>query len=104
MTFAQLLLYTEDMQAQQRVENGVKEIILGYYGHEPDDNVSELDKTVAEVVGEFDGGPIIQTSMDELPDDVRSIFLAEQHRMKTGELRNADEFRVIKEVGKEEDT
>lgn len=97
MTFAQMLFYTEQMQTQQRVENGIREIVLGYYGHEQED--LGPDQTLSEVVEEFAmlDGPMIETTIEELPDDLRSILLAENHRLKTGETRKASEFGIIKE-------
>lgn len=82
------------MQSQQRAESGVKEIVLGYYGHDDEEILPE--QTTSEVVGAFDGGPVKEMNIDDLPEDVRAIFLAEQHRLKTGECINSSEFRRSK--------
>lgn len=79
------------MQSQQRAENGVKEIVLGYYGHDTEELPAK--QTVTEVVGGFDAGPVKQMNLDDLPEEVRSIFLAEQHRLETGEFIPSNVFR-----------
>jgi hypothetical protein len=100
ITFAQLLLYTEEMQSQQRAENGVKEVIIGYYGEESEQPI-ELP-SLQSAVSEFQDsgiGPMFDVSVEDLPDHVREVFLAEMHRMKTGEVRKATEFKIKKEGG-----
>jgi hypothetical protein len=82
------------MQMQQRAEAGIKEVILGYVGHEDDENTTADLPTISEVVGGFDAGPVKVMTLEELPDDVRSVFLAEQHRLKTGETIKSKEFTV----------
>lgn len=88
MTFLKLLLATEEMQSQQRTENGVEEIVIGYFS-DPDDGVHayvpEFD------VNEFDG-MVTASSIDDLPDSVRSVVLAEHHRLTTGEIKMTSEF------------
>ena len=87
MTFVKLLLATEEMQAQQRAENGIEEIVIGYFSDPDDANVyvPEFD------VSEFDG-MITAGSIDDLPDGVRSVVLAEHHRLSTGEIKMTSEF------------
>jgi hypothetical protein len=95
ITFAQLLLYVEEMQSQQRAENGIKEIVLGYYGHELNE-VTPPEQSIQEAVGQFNeagAGPIKQVNMEDLPEHLQEILRAEQHRLKTGEIRKSTEFK-----------
>lgn len=87
MTFIRLLLATEEMQSQQRAENGVEEVVIGYFSDSDDAPayIPEFD------VGEFDG-MVKETAIDDLPDDVRSVVLAEHHRLTTGEIKKTAEF------------
>ncbi|MGH7744595.1 MAG: hypothetical protein ACREQ5_07235 [Candidatus Dormibacteria bacterium] len=91
-----MLLYTEEMQAQQRAENGVREVILGYYGH-PETWIesSQGTQTVSEIVGDFDGGPIKQVGVADLPPEVLEVYLAEEHRRKTGQILKSTDFKTI---------
>lgn|GEM_PF-4343067 len=95
MSFCALLMYTEDMQSQQRAENGVKEIVLGYVGDEP--IKEEESQNVSDLASAIDGN-VIATNPSDLPDDLRAIWLADQHFKKTGELRSSDEFMPLKVV------
>ena len=87
------------MQSQQRAEGGVKEIILGYIGHEDEDLGDEMhdDISASDLSEAFDGKAKTVT-VDQLPDDVREIFLAEQHRKQTGEVKKSTDFARGKEV------
>jgi hypothetical protein len=93
LTFAQLLLYCEQMQMQQRAEAGIREIVAGYVGHEDIETTEDLP-TLAEVTGGFDAGPVKAMPIEDLPDDVRSVLLAEQHRLKTGKTVKTEVFKT----------
>ncbi len=100
ITFAQLLLYVEEMQSQQRAENGIKEIVIGYYGHESETSTAP-EQTIQDAVGQFNeagAGSIQSVNVEDLPESVRDVFLAEQHRLRTGELRKASDFKERKGV------
>lgn len=88
------------MQAQQRAENGIREVILGYYGHpetwiEHNREAAQETQTVAEVVGGFDGGPIKQVNAVDLPPEVLEVYLAEEHRRKTGQVLKSTDFKTV---------
>ena len=88
MSLMGLLLATEDMQSQQRAQNGVEEIVIGYFSDNDDlgpDELPEFD------VSEFDG-MITETSIDQLPKDIQAIIKAEHHRLTTGEIKKSSEF------------
>ena len=79
------------MQAQQRAENGVEEIVVGYYSDL--DNINTLDEHQDFDVTEFSDMNMMEaTAVDALPADLQSVYLAEMHRMKTGEVRPTSEF------------
>jgi len=82
------------MQMQQRAEAGIKEVILGYVGHEDEKDENTDLPTVSEVVGGFDAGPVRAMNMEDLPEDVRSVLLAEQHRLKTGKTLKTEVFKT----------
>jgi hypothetical protein len=72
------------MQTQQRAENGITEIIIGYVGEEEleqTDEVTDLTTLSTEFMG---AGNVFDATLDGLPDDVRSVILAEQHRKESG--------------------
>jgi hypothetical protein len=88
------------MQTQQRAENGVKEIIVGYIGHPPlmpDEDANDLGEVIDAATSAF-AGDIRETPLEELPADVRAILLAEKHRNKTGEVVSSDKFMPQREV------
>lgn len=89
-------MYTEDMQSQQRAENGVKEVVLGYIGHAPIEQEIETH-SVTDLAAGLDG-QIITTNASDLPDEMRAMWLADQHFKKTGELKPSDEFMPAKVV------
>jgi hypothetical protein len=87
------------MQMQQRAEGGIKEVVLGYIGHEDEDLGDEIEPELkGHELNEAFEGKAQRTSVDELPDDVREIFLSEQHRIKTGEVKRSTDFARGKEV------
>lgn len=72
------------MQSQQRAENGITEIVLGVIGEEPYEKQEDLTN-LAELGEAFmNAGPITEMNLEDLPDDVRSVLLAETHRQQTG--------------------
>lgn len=79
------------MQSQQRAENGVREVILGYYGDDSKPQQSYDNDSIATVVGDFEG-PVHATNLDDLPPDIRAILLAENHRKQTGETKPYTDF------------
>jgi hypothetical protein len=93
ITFLQLLLAVEEMQSQLRAENGIKEIIVGYFG-EKDDLIAISDsKEVADLMSSLDDNAMM-VRPEDLPPEVREIYLAEMHRLETGELRPASDFQT----------
>ena len=84
------------MQSQQRAENGIREIVLGYYGDDSHQSKQEYDNdSVGSVISEFGGseaGPTYVTNLDDLPPDLRAILLAENHRKQTGETKPYTDF------------
>jgi hypothetical protein len=79
------------MQTQQRAESGIKERIVGYYGSDWTPEPDELDmddlRTMAEV------GAFHEVDFKDLPEHIRDVVLAENHRMKTGQILTVDEFK-----------
>jgi hypothetical protein len=101
MTFLQFLLAVEYMQTMARAEAGIREEVIGYYG-EPDfeneDGYTQAD--AGEFIGSFgDAGPVVNVKPEDLPEDIREIYLAEMHRLKTGEVRPIKDFQTIIEGG-----
>jgi hypothetical protein len=87
------------MQSQQRAENGIKEIIIGYYGHESETS-SAPESTVQDAIGAFNeagAGPVHAVNAEDLPEEIREVYLAEQHRLRTGKFLKASEFRTRKD-------
>lgn len=80
----QFLIAIEEMQTQQRAENGVTEIVIGIIGEPAFEEKDEQTDLTALGTAFLDAGPVTNTSIDDLPDDVRSILLAEQHRKVSG--------------------
>jgi len=83
-----MLLYVEEMQSQQRAENGISEKIIGYVGYEWEPEADEIDMTL---IGEF--GPAYTTSVKDLPRDLQDVLAAENHRLKTGEVLTVDAYK-----------
>jgi hypothetical protein len=98
LTFAQFLIAIEEMQTQQRAENGITEVIIGYVGEEPLDQAGRGDVTnLTELGTQFmDAGTLYQSSLDGLPDDIRSVVLAEAHRQETGTVLPATFYKLDK--------
>lgn len=86
MTFLQLLVSVEEMQSQQRAENGIEEIIIGYIGHDPLEPEEELTDLVKLGTAFMESGVVSESTLQNLPDDVRSVVLAESHRRATGQV------------------
>lgn len=88
-----MLLYIEQMQTQQRIENGVREKIVGYLGDsdwEPDaDAIDPSDMAMMAEVGTM----MEAVNVDHLPDDIKWIYKAEQHRLKTGEIMTVQTYK-----------
>ncbi len=84
-----MLLAVEEAQTLQRAENGIEEIVIGYYS---DPDTEDQDETQDLDVSQFSDLNMEETALDALPDDLKSVYLAEVHRMKTGEIRPASEF------------
>ena len=87
LTFAQFMLATEEMQTQIRLENGVRERIVGYVGSDWEPPMEELD------ISEFSEQDISVTHIDDLPEDIRDILLAENHRLRTKETITVEEHK-----------
>ena len=94
LTFAQFMLAAEEMQTQIRLENGVRERIIGYIGSDWEPPMEELD------ISEFGEQDVTVTDLKDLPEDIRDIVLAENHRLKTKEVMTVEDFK-IKYSGKE---
>lgn len=69
-----------------RAENGVKERIIGYIGS--DVEIDTLDTF------NFDPNVVPKTSAKELPDDVKWVYFAEMHRLKTGEVLTSQQYKA----------
>lgn len=83
------------MQSQIRAENGIKEIVVGYVGEVTEDQVEELEADeVSSLIQGMDNN-VIQTNAEDLPPEIRDIYLAEMHRLKTGEYKAASEFKAL---------
>ncbi len=80
----QMLIAIEEMQSQQRAENGVTEIVLGVIGEEPYEQQQDLTNLVDLGTAFMDSSVISEMGLGDLPDDVRSVVLAERHRKETG--------------------
>jgi len=83
-----MLLYVEEMQSQQRAENGIEEKIVGYVGYEFEPEVEDIDMAM---IGEF--GPAYTTSIKDLPQYIQHILSTEAHRLKTGEVLTVEAFK-----------
>jgi hypothetical protein len=81
------------MQTQQRAEAGVREIIIGYVGHEDDADLNAGAQTLTDVLGAFEG-VAIESTVENLPEEIRAVYLAEMMRLKTGEIRKSADFRT----------
>ena len=79
------------MQSQQRAENGIKEIVLGYV----DDDEVILEEIDTAGVAEFAelGQAFEVTSYHDLPEDIRDIVLVENHRLATNEVLSIEAFK-----------
>ena len=83
------------MQSQQRAENGVREVVIGYAnGEETEDSLEDID---FEAVGEI--GQASEVQVAQLPEDVRDIYEAEMHRLRTGELYSLEAWNARKRGG-----
>lgn len=80
----QMLIAIEEMQTQQRAENGVTEIVLGVIGEEPFAQGEEVTDLIELGTAFMDSSTIEEMGLADLPDDVRSVVLAERHRKETG--------------------
>jgi hypothetical protein len=97
MTFLQFLLAVEYMQTMMRAEAGIREEVVGYYGGEDFDSDEETPNA-GELIGSFgDSASVVTAKPEDLPEDIREIYLAEMHRIKTGEVRPIKDFQVITE-------
>lgn len=87
----QLLLYVEEMQSQQRAENGVKEIVVGYV----DDDTIILEDIDTDGMAEFANmnSAFEVASYHDLPPDILDVVLAENHRLATGEVLSMEAFK-----------
>lgn len=74
----------EDAQSQLRAENGIKEKVIGYIG-----SAEEYHDVL-----EFDSRVVPTTKSKELPPDVKWIYFAEIHRLKTGEVLTAAQYKA----------
>ena len=97
MTFAQFLIAIEEMQTQQRAENGITEIVLGIIGETPFEQQEELTDLVALGTAFMDAGSVSELALNDLPDDVRSVFLAEKHRMESGAVLPSSFYKLDKD-------
>lgn len=84
------MLYVEEMQSQQRAENGIEEIVIGY----ADQDEFEPEDLDANDLGIFDSmGTYSEVALHDLPPDIRDILLAENHRMRTGEVIGVQQYK-----------
>lgn len=81
------------MQSQQRAENGITEIIIGYVGHDPIQEEQELTSLIDLGTAFMDSAEVQEMKLDELPDDVRSVVLAEKHRKETGAILPSEFYK-----------
>lgn len=81
-----MLLALEEMQSHLRAENGIKERIVGYVGSDWEPELEEVDFT--EMGEEFK-----QTDFSDLPEYIRDVVDAENHRIKTNELLTVDQYK-----------
>lgn len=88
------------MQTQQRAENGIEEIIIGYIGHPPLEQEDELVDLVALGTQFMDSAGIYEMGLDDLPDDIRSVILAERHRKETGAILPSEFYKREKVIKK----
>ena len=87
-----MLLYVEQMQAQQRAEAGIKEVVIGYVGDEvPEEEL--IDELPDELMTMVASGEAMEVAMRDLPQDVKDILLAEHHRLRTGEVMTVEQFK-----------
>lgn len=68
-----------------RAENGVKERVIGYLGSSVE--IDTLDTF------NFDPSVVPKVAAKELPDDVKWVYFAEIHRIKTGEVLTSEEYK-----------
>jgi len=78
------------MQSQQRAENGIKEIVVGYV----DDETLFLEDIDTKGMAEFaESGSALEVSYHDLPIDILDIVRAENHRLATGEVVSIESFK-----------
>jgi hypothetical protein len=82
------------MQSQLRAENGIKEKVVGYVGYDWEPEADFISPSDFEALN-----PRI-VKMEELPDDIRDVLLAENHRMATGEVLTVEQDKARREVSK----
>ena len=83
------------MQSQQRAENGIKEIVVGYV----DEDTIILDDIDTTSIAEFaESGGAYEVAYHDLPPDILDIVRAENHRLATGEVVSVEAFKKRIEV------
>ena len=81
-----MLIWVEDAQSQIRAENGVQERIIGYLG-------SDVEIDTLETLP-FDPTMVPKVAAKNLPDDIKWVYFAEIHRLKTGEVLTSQEYKA----------
>ena len=78
-------------------ENGIREIVVGYIGDEAEYKPQLKPVSVSDLQAV---GPGRTMKVSELPEGVRDIYEAEQHRLQTGEVMQVEEFKKRKREGR----
>lgn len=77
------MIAVEEAQTHVRAENGIKEKVIGYLGSE-----EEVLDTL-----EFDSRLVPKTQAKDLPENVKWLYYAEIHRLRTGETMTGKAYK-----------